>query len=200
MERDRVRTDRGTINHELAIWGSASRHHHTEPVWIVTTKLKPYQDRRLGIVRDGVICWVAYAQHDGYIDWRKPRVEAGWVVETFGRDTVGQDLPKVRLTDEVISAINEEFEYQESRWNFSNAPANEPSVSNRLVTLRVYLAKAEEAFANNQGDKAALDVLRKVAALALRPLIEHGCPRRMSDAQQLAADARAMCPDLPIKQ
>ena len=96
---------------------------------------------------------------------------------------MGQDLPKVRLTSEVIDAINEEFDYQESRWSGGLAPADEPSVANRLVTLRVYLTKAEEAFANNHGDQKALDALRKVAALALRPLIEHGCPRRVMPAK-----------------
>lgn len=177
-ERHRGKFNRACINHEMAIWGAAARFYRMRPYWLVPTKI-PFGERRLGLMRNGVPYLIAHPQWSGYVQWKEPDPAAGWAFDPYARDNMGQDLPKVRLTPEVIDAINEEFAYQETRWSGGAAPASEPSVSNRLVTLRVYLAKAEEAFANDHGDQAALDVLRKVAALALRPLIEHGCPRRV---------------------
>jgi len=77
----KVFTDRATVHHELAIWGYAAREYKTEPVWCVSTKCEFFQKRRLGIVQDGVIALLAYVSHGGYIQWRKPDIGAGWIVE-----------------------------------------------------------------------------------------------------------------------
>lgn len=91
-------------------------------------------------------------------------------------NTVG--LRSITMTQEVIDAINEEFDYQTSLKGSGRADARDHGVEGQLVTLGVYLREAETAWVKNSGDEKALDALRKCAAIALRALIEYGCPRR----------------------
>ncbi len=91
-------------------------------------------------------------------------------------NTVG--LQPIKLTQEVIDAINEEFLYQSTLKGSGRADARDHGVEGQLVTLRVYLREAEVAWTKNSGDEAALDALRKCAAIALRALVQYGCPRR----------------------
>ena len=58
------------------------------------------------------------------------------------------------------------------------ADAKEHGVAGQLVTLNVYTQEANVAWAKSAGDEAALAALRKVAAIAIRALIQYGCPRR----------------------
>lgn len=87
-------------------------------------------------------------------------------------------LEAITLTPEVINAINEELAYQATLQGSGRADARDHGVEGQLVTLSVYKHEAEVAWAKNAGDEAALDALRKCAAIACRALITYGCPRR----------------------
>lgn len=89
-----------------------------------------------------------------------------------------QKLPKIELTPEVIEAINEELTYQSTLQGSGRADAREHGVEGQLVTLNVYTQEAMVAWTKCAGDEAALNSLRKVAAIAARALIQYGCPRR----------------------
>ena len=87
-------------------------------------------------------------------------------------------LPQITMTPEVIDAINGELAYQSTLQGSGRADAVEHGVAGQLVTLKVYADEALAAWAKNVGDEAALNALRKVAAIASRALIQYGCPRR----------------------
>jgi hypothetical protein len=88
-------------------------------------------------------------------------------------------LPLVTMTPEVIEAINEELAYQSTLKGSGRADARDHGVEGQLVTLATYVRKAEDAWTLSAGDEPALDQLRKVAAIAVRALIQYGCPRRV---------------------
>ena len=85
---------------------------------------------------------------------------------------------KLELTSEVIDAINGELAYTASLQEQGRADMSDYGVAGQLVTLQSYARRAQEAWVDNAGEQQALDVLRKVAAIAIRALIVHGCPRR----------------------
>lgn len=89
-----------------------------------------------------------------------------------------QKLPPMKMSDDVISAINEELAYQSNLQATGKADAKDHGVAGQLVTLQVYTQEALTAWAKNAGDKKSLDALRKVAAIAVRALESHGCPKR----------------------
>lgn len=86
-------------------------------------------------------------------------------------------LPMV-VTEEVISGINGELAYQASLQGSGRADAVDHGVSGQLVTLKVYTDEALVAWTKNPGDEKALHALRKVAAIAVRALVNYGCPKR----------------------
>jgi hypothetical protein len=88
-------------------------------------------------------------------------------------------LPPVTMTPEVIEAINEELAYQSTLQGSGRADAREHGVEGQLVTQATYVRKAVDAWALSAGDEAALDQLRKVAAFAVRALVQYGCPKRV---------------------
>ena len=84
----------------------------------------------------------------------------------------------IHLTDEVIEAIDGELNYQASLGGTARADDVDHGVEGQLVSLNVYIRKAQEAWIDNAGPEQTLDILRKVAAIACRALILNGCPRR----------------------
>jgi len=81
--------------------------------------------------------------------------------------------------DEVYAAIDSERAYQ----NSLGADRREPreinhSVGDYLTMLRVYLNKADVAWTDNPGTDAAMNVIRKIAGIAVRAMEEHGAPQR----------------------
>ena len=94
-----------------------------------------------------------------------------------------QKLPNIEMSPEVIEAINEELSYQSTLQGTGRADAREHGVEGQLVTLDVYANEAKVAWAKSAGDEAALDSLRKCAAICIRALEQYGCPRRVSDVQ-----------------
>lgn len=85
---------------------------------------------------------------------------------------------KLELTAEVIAAINGELAYQATLPEQGRSDNRETTVEGQLVTLQTYTRRAVDAWTTNRGDEQALDALRKVAAIAIRALLKHGCPRR----------------------
>lgn len=89
-----------------------------------------------------------------------------------------QKLPPVVVSRTVLDAINEELAYQSTLPGSGRADARDHGVEGQLVTLSVYLRKAEEAWTFQAGDDAALENIRKIAGTAIRALEMYGCPRR----------------------
>jgi hypothetical protein len=84
---------------------------------------------------------------------------------------------------EVYKLIDGERDYQDSLAtlrNWSEADRNPAqSVGDFLTLMDVYLHKAQVAYADNPGDTAALDVVRKMAGIAVYCMEEHGAPPRV---------------------
>ena len=86
----------------------------------------------------------------------------------------------MKLTrQKVYEIIDGERAYQDSL----GAERREPrefthTVGEFLTMLRVYARRADSAWTDNPGDTAALDVVRKIAGIAVRCMEEHGAPPR----------------------
>lgn len=85
---------------------------------------------------------------------------------------------------DVLKAIDDELTYinfladsNYEKWP-NRTDKEDHGVAGQLVTLSRYVRKAEDAWADNPGNRAALDELRKCAAIAIRALILYGCPPR----------------------
>lgn len=78
---------------------------------------------------------------------------------------------------EVYKLIDGEREYQNElgpdRWE------GKPHSPGAYITmLTSYLTKAQQAWTDNAGDKESLGVIRKIAAIAVRCMEDHGAPPR----------------------
>jgi hypothetical protein len=76
-----------------------------------------------------------------------------------------------------IKAIQGELDYQRIRYE-GWVNANHPSVEAELLCLKVYLDKAIVDWQENQGNVATLHQIRKLAAISVRCLANHGAPDR----------------------
>lgn len=85
---------------------------------------------------------------------------------------------KKAARNEIYAAIDGERDYQDS---LSPMRTNEPvhSVGDELTMLATYLRKAQDAYTNNPGVEVAMNEIRKVAALAVRVMENHGAPKRI---------------------
>lgn len=80
---------------------------------------------------------------------------------------------------EVYKAIDSERNYQDTLSSTrTDRPDGQHSVGEFLVLLKEYTDRALQAWTDNPGDAAALDVLRKVAGIAVRCMEQHGAPLR----------------------
>lgn len=84
----------------------------------------------------------------------------------------------IKMSSTVIEAINGELQYQATLMDQGRADNTDYGVEGQLTTLAVYTRRAQEAWTDNATSEQALDVLRKVAAIAVRALELYGCPRR----------------------
>ena len=85
------------------------------------------------------------------------------------------------LSPDVIEAIDEELAYQNSLIDSPRAGNQDYRVAGQILTLEEYVTKARTAWVMNgdeEGDRLALDNLRKCAAICCRALLLYGCPRR----------------------
>jgi hypothetical protein len=83
---------------------------------------------------------------------------------------------------EVYAALDGERDYQETRWN-ANTTASKGlhSVTEFLVFMRDYTEEALHVVSRNpepEASVAALHIIRKVAAMGVACMEQHGAPRR----------------------
>lgn len=90
-------------------------------------------------------------------------------------------LYPIFITGDVADAINQELQYQASLQESGRADSVDYGVPGQVVTLVEYTNEVVHRWTREPGQEGALDSLRKVAAIAVRALVEHGCPRRNND-------------------
>jgi len=78
------------------------------------------------------------------------------------------------MSDTVINAINDELHYISTLNAQARSDETHHGTTGQLLTLKVYVDKAIAAWVLNPGDSAALDELRKCAAIAVRAMITEG--------------------------
>lgn len=78
---------------------------------------------------------------------------------------------------EVYKVIDGEREYQNNLGG-SRTDGSPKSVGDYIMMLDYYLSHAKEAWVNNPGIKMAMHDVRKIAAIAVRCMEEHGAPPR----------------------
>ena len=103
------------------------------------------------------------------------KISESLVVDEFLCNLKDIDLKRV----EAFNALSGEREYQESLHEDTNQ--QQLSIPGELVLLRVYLRKAEEAYAvtfGDPGEKPTMDVVRKIGAIALRCMENYGSVKR----------------------
>ena len=80
--------------------------------------------------------------------------------------------------NEVYSAINGERDYQDQRWADTDVDKR-LSVGEGVLLIEEYAARARETWAGEPNPElGTLQVIRKIAALAVRVMEAHGAPRR----------------------
>lgn len=78
---------------------------------------------------------------------------------------------------EVYSAIDTERDYQLVRWGIKGEDAKH-SVGDFLTYMDDYLVEAKHRASREEGNSGALEVLRKVVALGVACMEQHGAPKR----------------------
>lgn len=82
---------------------------------------------------------------------------------------------------EVFVAIDGEREYQQQVWAGADGEIDNPLTPGEfLILLRVYLRKAEEAWTVEDGmpEPNTMDIVRKIAGIAVNCMEQHGAPHR----------------------
>lgn len=79
---------------------------------------------------------------------------------------------------EVYAVIDGEREYQEIVVGNKYGVGKIHPVAAEILMIETYAARARVVWTDNKGDEAALAMVRKVAALAVRCLEHHGAPAR----------------------
>ena len=82
--------------------------------------------------------------------------------------------------ERVFEAINGERSYQEMKWG--DLVDNPQSVGAYLTLMRVHLTRAENDWADSDGNIEALHCLRKVLAIGVACGEQHGMPCRPDTA------------------
>ncbi len=85
--------------------------------------------------------------------------------------------------ERVFEAINGERRYQEMKWG--DLVDNPQSVGAYLTLMRVHLTRAENDWADSDGNIEALHCLRKVLAIGVACGEQHGMPRRPDQSPTL---------------
>lgn len=74
--------------------------------------------------------------------------------------------------EEVFSVITDERVYQDRKWGTIDEHGHE--VGSYLTLMRKLLRDAEDAYQNQRGDIGALDEMRKVVAVGVACMEQHG--------------------------
>jgi len=78
--------------------------------------------------------------------------------------------------EDVYKIIDGERDYQDVTW-----PGGGHRTGVDITLLHYYMHEADVALTRNSGDIPALHVIRKIAAIAVRCLEEHGAPPRIAE-------------------
>lgn len=78
----------------------------------------------------------------------------------------------------VFGVITEERKFQDAQVQNGRFEKEVHSVAEELLLMQTYLNKAIKAYADNYGDAPALHQLRKVVALGVRAMENHGALSR----------------------
>jgi len=83
---------------------------------------------------------------------------------------------------EVYKAIDTERDYQNTRWNENTTTSlNRHSIEEWIMYMEDYIAEAKHILsrkARQDADPIAIDIMRKVVALGVCAMEEHGAPER----------------------
>lgn len=84
--------------------------------------------------------------------------------------------------DEVYNAIDTERDYQDNKWNSETTTSGgQHSLEEWLVYMDDYLREAKSQLSRNVkqiGDPLALDTVRKITAMGVCCMEQHGAPYR----------------------
>lgn len=78
----------------------------------------------------------------------------------------------------VYEILDGEREYQNQMVAPGTHHLGKPSVAEELVMMEHYLAEARKSWVTTKGDEESLEMMRKVAGIAVRCFENHGCPVR----------------------
>jgi hypothetical protein len=79
--------------------------------------------------------------------------------------------------DEVYAAIDSERDYQNKRWQ-AHDEVEPMTVPKTLTLLQAYIRKAEDAYITEIGHAHAVEILRKIAGIAVAGMEQNGAPIR----------------------
>jgi hypothetical protein len=82
-----------------------------------------------------------------------------------------------QLREQIYAAIDGERDYQNALGG-DRTNGTQLGVSGCLTLLSTYLRKAQDAWTDNPSDTQALHEIRKLAAICVRAMEEHGAPER----------------------
>ena len=123
------------------------------------------------------------------IEKRLQRIEAGEepCVGCGGYHEYGENDADFNSRDQVYAAIDQERDYQDNvvktdpkRFNANSTFPH--SVGDYLTLLSTYLRKAQDDWSLNAGVEASLHQVRKIAAIAVHCMEDHGAPLRTCDS------------------
>jgi len=80
--------------------------------------------------------------------------------------------------DEVYAAIDGERDYQDSLRETGQFANLTHPVAAEILMLESYVARARASWVDNKGVEPALQMIRKVAGIAVRCMETHGAPKR----------------------
>lgn len=79
---------------------------------------------------------------------------------------------KYELSREVLSAVHDERVFQNRKWGTMTEHSHE--VGGYLTIMRKLLTDAEAAWTSSKGDEGSLDEIRKVVAVGIACMEQHG--------------------------
>lgn len=90
----------------------------------------------------------------------------------------------------VFGVITEERKFQDAQQEQGRFENRVRSVGEELLLMQVYLNKAIKAYADNYGDAPALHRIRKVVALGVRAMENHGALEREPGRAEVVASEK----------
>lgn len=144
-----------------------------------TAVVFPYNDGQMQPIND-----LTRVGDHPEIDCHCSDVSLGWakygdpfLLSGLSNEISANDIINLNKRNNVYQAINKEREYQD------NLPANRTdgrskSVGEYCAMITWYHIKLHEAWNTNAGDREALDIMRKIAGIAVHCMEDHGIVER----------------------